>query len=255
MKRSRSGFTMAEMLIVVAIVGVLVAISIPIFITQMEKSRESVDLANARSLYAEVMVSAINDDGRLYDSTNKVYTATIQPIVQKQDDWSINTDNLSIGGVSSSNWEGIPGAGGSCTVKYNPATQIVKIIWSGGSSGSEESSGDSGETNTNAAHKKDYDDLFSLGKKVLEKMDNSELSNNGITVTIRISKNGICTVSLNKTDPNFNENTVYDYLQNEAKLIDSNHKFTLQSNDVDFTVEVHHNNGNDKGVKVTPKYK
>ena len=70
MKRSRSGFTMAEMLIVVAIVGVLVAISIPIFITQMEKSRESVDLANARSLYAEVMVSAINDDGRLYDSTN-----------------------------------------------------------------------------------------------------------------------------------------------------------------------------------------
>ena len=100
---------MAEMLIVVAIVGVLVAISIPIFITQMEKSRESVDLANARSLYAEVMVSAINDDGRLYDSTNKVYTATIQPIVQKQPGWSLNTDNLSIGGVSSDNWEGSPG--------------------------------------------------------------------------------------------------------------------------------------------------
>ena len=119
------------MLIVVAIVGVLVAISIPIFITQMEKSRESVDLANARSLYAEVMVSAINDDGRLYDSTNKVYTATIQPIVQKQPRWSINTDNLSIGGVAygSSNWVREPEPGGSCTVEYNPATQIVKIIW------------------------------------------------------------------------------------------------------------------------------
>ena len=39
--------------------GVLVAISIPIFTTQLEKSRESVDLSNARAAYAEVMSAAL----------------------------------------------------------------------------------------------------------------------------------------------------------------------------------------------------
>ena len=151
------------------------------------------DLANARSLYAEVMVSAINDDGRLYDSTNKVYTATIQPIVQKQDDWSINTDNLSIGGVGSSNWEGIPGAGGSCTVVYNPATQIVKIIWSGGSSGSGESSGDSGETNTDAAHTADNSTVHGIGSTVLNKL--KTLNDKSDKVTITNQKDGTYTVS------------------------------------------------------------
>ena len=38
------GFTLAELLIVVAIIGVLVAISIPIFSSQLEKSREATDL-------------------------------------------------------------------------------------------------------------------------------------------------------------------------------------------------------------------
>ena len=49
------GFTLAELLIVVAIIGVLVAISIPIFSSQLEKSREATDLANVRSAYAKIM--------------------------------------------------------------------------------------------------------------------------------------------------------------------------------------------------------
>lgn len=39
-KKSVSGFTLAELLIVVAIIAVLVAIAIPIFTSQLEKSRE-----------------------------------------------------------------------------------------------------------------------------------------------------------------------------------------------------------------------
>ena len=44
------GFTLAELLIVVAIIGVLVAISIPVFSSQLEKSREATDLANVRAV-------------------------------------------------------------------------------------------------------------------------------------------------------------------------------------------------------------
>jgi len=48
---NRRAFTLAELLIVVAIIGVLVAISIPIFNSQLEKSRQAVDLSNMRTAY------------------------------------------------------------------------------------------------------------------------------------------------------------------------------------------------------------
>ena len=59
-EKEKRGFTLAELLVVVAIIGVLVAISIPIFTTQLEKARRSVDLYNPRAVEA-VLVNAIND--------------------------------------------------------------------------------------------------------------------------------------------------------------------------------------------------
>ena len=61
-KENKKGFTLAELLIVVAIIAVLVAISIPIFTSQLEKSREAVDAANIRAAYAEVASSALTSD-------------------------------------------------------------------------------------------------------------------------------------------------------------------------------------------------
>ena len=61
MKKNNKGFTLAELLIVVAIIAVLVAIAIPVFTAQLEKSREATDLANVRSAYAEVVAAFIND--------------------------------------------------------------------------------------------------------------------------------------------------------------------------------------------------
>ena len=61
-KLNKKGFTLAELLIVVAIIAVLVAISIPIFTSQLEKAREATDLANIRAVYAEASVEALNSD-------------------------------------------------------------------------------------------------------------------------------------------------------------------------------------------------
>jgi len=65
-KLNKKGFTLAELLIVVAIIAVLVAISIPIFSTQMEKAREAVDLANIRAAYAECQTEVLTSEDAAY---------------------------------------------------------------------------------------------------------------------------------------------------------------------------------------------
>ena len=57
----KKGFTLAELLIVVAIIAVMVAIAIPIFTTQLEKAREATDIANIRAAYAEACLDALEN--------------------------------------------------------------------------------------------------------------------------------------------------------------------------------------------------
>ena len=52
---SRKGFTLAELLIVVAIIGILVSISIPVFTNLLERSRDAASIANIRGAYAKAM--------------------------------------------------------------------------------------------------------------------------------------------------------------------------------------------------------
>ena len=114
--KNKKGFTLAELLIVVAIIGVLVAISIPIFTSQLEKSREAVDLANIRAAYAECTASVLS--GVATDSTvtltnaDGVITATKTVTLKHQKDgWE--GDAPEIGNVTlSATWP----KGGTCTV-------------------------------------------------------------------------------------------------------------------------------------------
>ena len=63
LKKNNKGFTLAELLIVVAIIAVLVAIAIPVFTSQLEKSRDSVTVAHVRSAYAEAMSAYLTGTG------------------------------------------------------------------------------------------------------------------------------------------------------------------------------------------------
>lgn len=96
-KNNNKGFTLAELLIVVAIIAVLTAIAIPVFTTQLEKSRESTDLANIRSAYAEVMTNILTWDG-----SGEIPSVTVNA-QQTQSNWqnANNSANTTIaGGIS-----------------------------------------------------------------------------------------------------------------------------------------------------------
>ena len=127
MKQTRNGFTLMEMLIVIAIIAVWIAIAIPVFASQLERAREATDLANVRSAYAQVSAEALLE--------NSDATVTVN-LKQKQADWqSLNPVN--IGGIvhyknqgDTDNWKGVAAPNGTCVVSYNEDYGII-LTWSG----------------------------------------------------------------------------------------------------------------------------
>ena len=61
-KMNKKGFTLMEMLIVIAIIAILIAIAIPTFTAALEKSRQKTDLANARALKSLVVAQYMAGD-------------------------------------------------------------------------------------------------------------------------------------------------------------------------------------------------
>lgn len=57
----KQGFTLAELLIVVAIIGVLVAVSVPIFTAQRRKAVDAVNKANIRAAKAMALTKFYDD--------------------------------------------------------------------------------------------------------------------------------------------------------------------------------------------------
>ena len=117
-----------EMLIVIAIVvAVLISVAVPMLSSQLERSREAVDLANVRSAYAQVSTEALLG--------NAGVTVTVK-LKQKQAGWQ-SANSVNIGGIvhsksngNTDNWKGDAEPGGSCEVSYDKTHGVV-LTWSG----------------------------------------------------------------------------------------------------------------------------
>ena len=117
-----------EMLIVIAIVvAVLISVAVPVLSSQLERSREAVDLANVRAAYAQVSTEA------LLGKTDVTVTVNLK---QKQAGWQ-SVDPVNIGGIVHSksvgdtdNWQGDAAPDGTCKVTYDETHGVV-LTWSG----------------------------------------------------------------------------------------------------------------------------
>lgn len=89
---------MTELHVFVTIIGVLVAISIPIFTSQLEKSRDAVSVANIRAAYAQVQTCVLaGSEGQTEvtftpkatgDKVAGTYATACVIKSQKSNDWS-----------------------------------------------------------------------------------------------------------------------------------------------------------------------
>ncbi len=62
-KFGKKGFTLAELLIVIAIIAILIAIMIPVFGAQLDKARAAAELANVRAKYSELIADQMLGGG------------------------------------------------------------------------------------------------------------------------------------------------------------------------------------------------
>lgn len=76
-KLNKKGFTLAELLIVIAIIAILIAIAIPAFGTALDNARLQTDHANMRSAYAIAQVANLQGyiecDGNIYKPGDATY--------------------------------------------------------------------------------------------------------------------------------------------------------------------------------------
>lgn len=99
-RTNKKGFTLAELLIVVAIIGVLVAISIPIFTSQLRKARLATNQANARAGYAAAVAEAL--DANTDTTKTKAEGATTATLTNLTYTYTVSTAKVEKTGTAAS---------------------------------------------------------------------------------------------------------------------------------------------------------
>lgn len=118
-----------EMLVAIAIIAILAAVMIPVpvYASQLEKTKEAADIASVRSACARVSMEAM---------LGKPEATVTVKLKQTQADWQ-SLDPVDINGIvhhkkdgDTDNWKGVATPNGTCIVSYKEGCGIV-LNWNG----------------------------------------------------------------------------------------------------------------------------
>ena len=127
---NKKGFTLMEMLIVVAIIVILVAIAIPTFSGTLKKANAATDLANIRSGYASAQITAMTENHSADTTYYLQKDGTVKSDATGRDDYVCKADSTDagmidkIGGRLTAEWA----KGDKITYKIVKGTNTVESI-------------------------------------------------------------------------------------------------------------------------------
>ena len=119
---NKKGFTLMEMLIVVAIIVILVAVSMPVFSKQLTKAKEATDEANMRAAKAVATAEYLNNSTTFPAGTKHYYDAVNGCLVL-----AANKAGIEKYGKTTGDYSGVEN--GIIGVTVNATTGVVTVEW------------------------------------------------------------------------------------------------------------------------------
>ena len=77
LKANKKGFTLIEMIVVIAIIGILAAILVPSMVGYLQTAKDSKNLANAKTVYTAAQAAVTSLEATTTPVANDTYTKTV----------------------------------------------------------------------------------------------------------------------------------------------------------------------------------
>lgn len=113
-KKNQKGFTLVELMVVVVIIGILVAIAIPVYTSSQRKAKGSADKANERIIQGAMQMYLMeeSDTAGFYTEVNNEHPLVVKEYLKEAPQtseggfYTINEDGTITGGTLQSSGDG-----------------------------------------------------------------------------------------------------------------------------------------------------
>jgi len=93
-RKSKAGFTLIELMVVVAIIGVLALLGLRLYATQQDKAKESIVKANAGSVQVQIQTELVDDS--TYSASDAVSDANSVTVMNLRNPFTSGTTDVAV---------------------------------------------------------------------------------------------------------------------------------------------------------------